>query len=71
MRFITFKNDVNKAKKLSKAINNLQCDTDIENLSVTASIGAAHNHEQNILTFKDLFHYADLALYQAKENKGN
>lgn len=71
MKGVTLADGLKKAQKLSKVINNLQFDTDTEKLSVTASIGVAHNHQQNIRTFKDLFHCADLALYQAKENGKN
>ena len=71
MRGITLKNGLNKAQELSEVINSLQFDTGTEMLTVTASVGVSHNHEENFLTFKDLFHWADLALYQAKENGKN
>lgn len=71
MKGITFENGFKKAQQVSKAITSLEFDTGIKVISVTASIGVSHNQEQNVSTFKDIFHLADLALYHAKENGKN
>ncbi len=44
---------------------------DGESVSVQVSIGMTENASGTITTFKDLFHFADSALYHAKRRGKN
>ncbi|MFS0689270.1 GGDEF domain-containing protein [Sporosarcina sp. 179-K 8C2 HS] len=60
-----------KAEKLLEAVRSIKVEKDGIYISLTASVGVADNANGKIQTFTDLFHQADLALYQAKEGGKN
>ncbi len=60
-----------KAKQLEEIIRNIKMSKDGESVSVQVSIGMTENASGTITTFKDLFHFADSALYHAKRRGKN
>ncbi|MHA6260118.1 GGDEF domain-containing protein [Sporosarcina sp. CAU 1771] len=60
-----------KAEQLVEAIRKLEIEIDAISLSVSVSLGVADNCNGEIISFNDLFHEADMALYQAKRNGKN
>lgn len=60
-----------KAKQIKESIRNAEIRKNQKSLTIQVSIGAAHNDNGTIITFKDLFHTADLALYKAKKGGKN
>lgn len=60
-----------KAQELFNAIQNIRIKTAFETLTVTVSMGISNNRTSNVKDFKELFHIADLALYEAKKNGKN
>ena len=60
-----------KAENLLEAVRSLKIEKDGIYISLTASVGIADNVNGTIHTFTDLFHQADLALYQAKQDGKN
>ena len=68
MKGISIENGKIKAQQIVDTIKGIQLDTGTKFISVTVSIGVSDNVQQQIISFKELFHLADLALYKAKEN---
>lgn len=60
-----------KAEQLLEAVRSIKIEKDGIYISLTASVGLADNANGKIQTFTELFHQADLALYQAKEGGKN
>ncbi|WP_252502170.1 GGDEF domain-containing protein [Sporosarcina sp. Marseille-Q4943] len=60
-----------KAEHLLEAVRLIKVEKDGIYISLTASVGIADNANGKIQTFTELFHQADLALYQAKEGGKN
>lgn len=60
-----------KAENLLEAVRSIKVEKDGIYISLTASVGVADNANGKIQTFTELFHQADLALYQAKEGGKN
>ena len=60
-----------KAEKLLEAVRSIKIEKDGIFISLTASVGLADNANGTILTFTDLFHNADMALYEAKQKGKN
>ncbi|MCG3088270.1 tetratricopeptide repeat-containing diguanylate cyclase [Sporosarcina cyprini] len=60
-----------KAQQLIKAIQELNIKADGVSIPITCSIGIADNQHGHISTFDELFHLADQALYQAKQEGKN
>ncbi|MCG7344165.1 diguanylate cyclase [Sporosarcina sp. ACRSL] len=60
-----------KAEKLLEAVRSIKIEKDGIYLSLTASVGIADNANGKIQTFTELFHQADIALYEAKESGKN
>ncbi|WOV88219.1 GGDEF domain-containing protein [Sporosarcina oncorhynchi] len=57
-----------KAEQLVEAVRRTKIEKNGKYISVSASLGIADNGNGEITTFKDLFHEADMALYEAKRN---
>lgn len=57
-----------KAEQLVEAVRKLKIEKNGVIIPVSASLGIADNGNGTITTFKDLFHEADMALYEAKRN---
>lgn len=55
-----------KARQITDLISNINMKKDKTVVSITVSIGVADNSVGTITSFQELFHQADLALYQAK-----
>jgi len=60
-----------KAEKLLEEVRSIKIEKDGIYISLTASVGLADNANGKIQTFTELFHQADVALYQAKESGKN
>ncbi|ARD48954.1 GGDEF domain-containing protein [Sporosarcina sp. P33] len=71
MKDITLENAKKKAGLLANQIKNLSLDSKELPSPVTISVGLSDNMMREVYNFKDLFHLADLALYQAKKNGKN
>lgn len=61
----------NIAEKIKTTLKNLEIFIDDTRIPIQASIGIADSSKESVLTFNELFHLADLALYQAKQNGKN
>ncbi|CAM5209000.1 Diguanylate cyclase (GGDEF)-like protein OS=Ureibacillus acetophenoni OX=614649 GN=SAMN05877842_11522 PE=4 SV=1 [Ureibacillus acetophenoni] len=61
----------NKAIQIKDAISKLKIFNGDYSSSITVSMGVADNLSGKITTFKELFHHADLALYEAKRRGKN
>ncbi|KGR79443.1 GGDEF domain-containing protein [Ureibacillus manganicus] len=59
----------NKAMQIDEAIRNIKINNGGESFSITVSMGVADNQKGKITSFQELFHLADIALYEAK-NRG-
>jgi diguanylate cyclase (GGDEF)-like protein len=59
------------AEEIQTTLNNLEIINDKTRISIHASIGIADSSKGSVLTFNELFHLADLALYRAKQNGKN
>lgn len=57
-----------KAEQLIEAVRKLKIEKNGVFIPVSASLGVADNGNGAITTFKDLFHEADMALYEAKRS---
>ena len=71
MRSLSIEKAHQKAKNLLEAVRSLKIEKDGIYISLTASVGIADNANGTIQTFTELFHQADLALYEAKEGGKN
>lgn len=71
MKGISIENGQKKAQQIVDTIKAIQLDTGTQLISVTVSIGISTNVQQDVVSFKELFHLADVALYKAKENGKN
>ncbi|WP_088008121.1 tetratricopeptide repeat-containing diguanylate cyclase [Indiicoccus explosivorum] len=66
-----FEAGLQKAQQLAETLQHLRVERAGSAASVTASIGVADNDGGRIRTFNELFHNADMALYQAKGDGKN
>ncbi|SOC43223.1 tetratricopeptide repeat-containing diguanylate cyclase [Ureibacillus acetophenoni] len=57
----------NKAIQIAEAIRNLEIKSSGKSYSITISMGVADNQKGKITSFQELFHLADMALYEAKK----
>ena len=71
LRDLSLQEAQQKARKLLDAVRSLKIEKDGIYISLTASVGIADNANGAIQTFTELFHQADLALYQAKQDGKN
>ena len=71
MQDISLEDAKRKANVLAEKVMSLSANSDILPIPLTISIGLGDNTMHNVKSFKDLFHLADLALYQAKKNGKN
>ena len=71
LRDLSIEEAQQKAENLLEAVRSLKIEKDGIYISLTASVGIADNGNGAIQTFTELFHQADLALYQAKESGKN
>ena len=60
-----------KAKQINESIGNLQINHGEKAVTIQVSIGMANNLGGKIISFEDLFHSADMALYKAKQSGKN
>ncbi|CAM3250719.1 tetratricopeptide repeat-containing diguanylate cyclase [Filibacter tadaridae] len=60
-----------KAEQLAEVVQHTKLEIDGEIIDITASIGISDNSECTTPKFKELFHRADMALYEAKTNGKN
>lgn len=60
-----------KAKQISESIGNLQINNGEKAVTIQVSIGLANNLGGKIASFENLFHSADIALYNAKKGGKN
>ncbi|MET0786881.1 MAG: GGDEF domain-containing protein [Paenisporosarcina sp.] len=60
-----------KAEQILETLRNFKIIKDETMISITASIGVAHNSNMKSHLFNELFHLADMALYKAKESGKN
>ncbi|SKA95293.1 GGDEF domain-containing protein [Sporosarcina newyorkensis] len=60
-----------KALLIAKKIETIPLDLQTVPENITISIGIGDNLMRDVVSFKDLFHLADLALYRAKQNGKN
>jgi len=56
------------AEQIEHTLRNLNMNIQGKSVSITVSIGISSNTESTEMTFKDLFHFADVRLYKAKQN---
>lgn len=71
LRDLSIEEAHHKAENLLEAIRSIKIEKEGIYISLTASVGLADNANGKIQTFTELFHQADLALYQAKEGGKN
>ncbi|MCM3743989.1 diguanylate cyclase [Sporosarcina luteola] len=71
LRNLTLEAAQQKAENLLEAVRSIKIEKDGIYISLTASVGIADNANGTIQTFTELFHQADVALYQAKEGGKN
>ncbi|WP_262174029.1 GGDEF domain-containing protein [Saccharococcus sp. Marseille-Q5394] len=71
LRNLSLEEAQQKAENLLEAVRSIKIEKDGIYISLTASVGIADNAGGTIGTFTELFHQADVALYQAKENGKN
>lgn len=67
LRGLSLEEAQHKAENLLEAVRSIKIEKDGIYISLTASVGLADNAGGTIRTFTELFHQADVALYQAKE----
>ncbi|WP_432357187.1 tetratricopeptide repeat-containing diguanylate cyclase [Sporosarcina sp. UB5] len=67
LRNLSIEEARHKAETLLETVRAIKIEKDGIYISLTASVGLADNANGNIHTFTDLFHHADVALYQAKQ----
>ena len=60
-----------KAEQLLEIIRDIKLYKDDHIITVTASIGVTANTDRTIMHFNDLFNFADIKLYEAKNNGKN
>ncbi|MDV6379062.1 GGDEF domain-containing protein [Sporosarcina sp. GW1-11] len=60
-----------KASQLAQKVEEVSSNSKEIEMKVTISVGLSDNVTREVNSFKDLFHLADLALYQAKKNGKN
>ncbi|WP_186670734.1 GGDEF domain-containing protein [Sporosarcina sp. BP05] len=60
-----------KAEQLLEIIRDIKLFKDGNTISVTASIGVSTNADCTIMHFNELFNFADIKLYEAKQNGKN
>ncbi|HEX5563514.1 MAG TPA: tetratricopeptide repeat-containing diguanylate cyclase [Sporosarcina sp.] len=71
LRNLSLEEAQHKAENLLEAVRSIKIEKDGIYISLTASVGLADNANGTIRTFTKLFHQADVALYQAKEDGKN
>ncbi|MGG0670508.1 tetratricopeptide repeat-containing diguanylate cyclase [Lederbergia citrisecunda] len=71
LRDLSIEEAQHKAENLLEAVRSIKIQKDGIYISLTASVGVADNVNGTIRTFTDLFHQADIALYQAKQEGKN
>jgi diguanylate cyclase (GGDEF)-like protein len=71
LRDLSIEEAQHKAENLLEAVRSIKIQKDGIYISLTASVGVADNANGTIRTFTDLFHQADIALYQAKQEGKN
>ncbi len=59
------------AERVKRKLANLNIKKDGNNIPIRVSIGVADNANNSVVSFKELFHLADMNLYKAKENGKN
>jgi diguanylate cyclase (GGDEF)-like protein len=71
LKDISLKDGEIKAEQLFKVIRDIKLYKDGHTISVTASIGVSANTDYVIMHFNELFNFADIKLYEAKQNGKN
>ncbi|ARF18140.1 sensor domain-containing diguanylate cyclase [Sporosarcina ureae] len=71
MQDISLADAKRKATLLADQIESLSSTSDVLPIPITISVGISDNTRRTIQSFNELFHLADLALYEAKKNGKN
>ncbi|MFJ7977082.1 GGDEF domain-containing protein [Peribacillus sp. NPDC096379] len=71
LRDVSLETGKKRTEQLNENLKNNKITKDGNSVSISASIGVADNSQGLVKTFHELFHLADLGLYEAKRNGKN